>query len=51
MANVQPTAVTLPNSEQFSLRNEKGEEYLIQISWPLRWTDTNPHDRDSLPFM
>ncbi|PPJ55432.1 hypothetical protein CBER1_02748 [Cercospora berteroae] len=33
----RPTTVTLPNSLQFPLESQSGEEYLIQISWPLQW--------------
>jgi hypothetical protein len=43
-------AVTLPNSEQFYLDNEKGETYLIQISWPLHWQDRTT-DRGQIPIM
>ncbi|GIZ40910.1 hypothetical protein CKM354_000423000 [Cercospora kikuchii] len=33
--------VTLPNSLQFPLKSQSGQEYLIQISWPLHWQDAS----------
>ncbi|PCG98488.1 Putative esterase [Penicillium occitanis (nom. inval.)] len=35
--NPSATCIQLPNSEQFHLANGKGQEYLIQLSWPLEW--------------
>jgi hypothetical protein len=42
----KPTAVLLPNSEQFYMKSER-EDYLIQISWPLGWQ--NGHHPDGVP--
>jgi hypothetical protein len=48
----KPTGITLPNSEQLYLSNSKGEEYLIQISWPLHFNQHDPDtDRNTLPIM
>ncbi|KAL2796164.1 Alpha/Beta hydrolase protein [Aspergillus keveii] len=48
----KPTGITLPNSEQLYLSNSKGEEYLIQISWPLHFNQHDPDtDRNTLPII
>ncbi|KAJ5474778.1 esterase [Penicillium sp. IBT 31633x] len=47
----QPTAVPLPNSEQFYLDSMQGETYLIQISWPLHWQGDNTPDQGSFPII
>jgi hypothetical protein len=47
----EPTAVSLPNSEQFYLDSEQGRKYLIQVSWPLHWQDVDTTDRSSVPIM
>jgi hypothetical protein len=48
----KPTGISLPNSEQFYLTNARGEQYLIQISWPLHWNQHEPDtDRTHLPIM
>jgi hypothetical protein len=48
----KPTGITLPNSEQLYLSNSRGEEYLIQISWPLHFNQHDPDtDRNKLPIM
>lgn len=47
----QPTAVPLPNSEQFYLDSEQGETYLIQVSWPLHWQGDSTPDQGSFPIM
>lgn len=49
--NEQPTAVALPNCEQFYLDNDQGEKYLIQVSWPLNWRDGPASARKPLPIM
>lgn len=49
--NGQPTAVALPNSEQFYLNNDQGQKYFIQVSWPLNWQDGQTSDRGPLPIM
>ncbi|KAL2862405.1 alpha/beta hydrolase [Aspergillus lucknowensis] len=47
-----PTGITLPNSEQFYLSNARGEQYLIQISWPLHFKEHDPDsDRNKLPVI
>ncbi|KAL4946518.1 hypothetical protein BDV06DRAFT_218238 [Aspergillus oleicola] len=47
-----PAAITLPNSEQFYLNNARGEQYLIQVSWPLHWNKRNPDsERNCLPII
>ncbi|KAJ5715369.1 siderophore esterase [Penicillium malachiteum] len=38
-ADGHPTPVSLPNSEQFYLKNDQGRKYSIQVSWPLLWED------------
>ncbi|RAH80328.1 putative siderophore esterase [Aspergillus japonicus CBS 114.51] len=46
------TPITLPNSKQFYLENAQGEKHLIQISWPLHWTDAQPPtDSGPLPIL
>ncbi|RAL16187.1 alpha/beta hydrolase [Aspergillus homomorphus CBS 101889] len=45
------TPIALPNSKQFYLENERGETYLIQISWPLHWQDDRITDRGPLPIL
>jgi hypothetical protein len=47
----EPTAVSLPNSEQFYLDSEQGRKYLIQVSWPLHWQDVDTTDRGPVPIM
>ncbi|RDW68958.1 alpha/beta hydrolase [Aspergillus mulundensis] len=47
-----PTAVPLPSSEQFYLNNSRGEQYLIQVSWPLHWKGHTPDtDRNNVPVI
>ncbi|KAL4871452.1 hypothetical protein BDV12DRAFT_183825 [Aspergillus spectabilis] len=47
-----PTGITLPNSEQFYLSNSRGEQYLIQVSWPLHWNKHEPDtERNKLPII
>ncbi|GFF58855.1 putative siderophore esterase [Aspergillus udagawae] len=46
----RPSPVPIPNSEQFYLKSEQGETYLIQVSWPLHWQD-NQTDRGALPII
>nr|6GUG_A Chain A, Siderophore esterase IroE-like, putative [Aspergillus fumigatus Af293]6GUG_B Chain B, Siderophore esterase IroE-like, putative [Aspergillus fumigatus Af293] len=46
----RPTPVPLPNSEQFYLENDRGEPYLIQVSWPLHWEDKQT-GRGPLPII
>jgi hypothetical protein len=43
--------VSLPNSKQFYLDSEQGRKYLIQVSWPLHWTDIDTTDRDPVPVL
>ncbi|RAH69820.1 alpha/beta hydrolase [Aspergillus aculeatinus CBS 121060] len=46
------TPITLSNSKQFYLENARGEKHLIQISWPLHWTDEQPPaDSGPLPIL
>ncbi|KAL4912904.1 Alpha/Beta hydrolase protein [Aspergillus aurantiobrunneus] len=46
------TGVTLPNSEQFYLANARGDQYLIQVSWPLHWNQHDPDtERNNLPII
>ncbi|KAL4778302.1 Alpha/Beta hydrolase protein [Aspergillus varians] len=48
----EPTGITLPNSEQFYLKNARGDLYLIQVSWPLHWNKREPDtDRNHLPII
>ncbi|KAI9369622.1 Alpha/Beta hydrolase protein [Aspergillus egyptiacus] len=48
----RPAGITLPNSEQFYLQNARGDEYLIQVSWPLHFKDRDPDtDRKNLPII
>jgi len=47
----EPTAVSLPNSEQFYLDSEQGRKYLIQVSWPLHWQDVDTTDRSPVPIL
>ena len=47
----EPTAVSLPNSEQFYLDSEQGRKYLIQVSWPLHWQDVDTTDRGPVPIL
>jgi hypothetical protein len=47
----EPTPVSLPNSEQFYLDSEQGRKYLIQVSWPLHWTDIDTTDRNPVPVL
>ncbi|BCS27982.1 alpha/beta hydrolase [Aspergillus puulaauensis] len=48
----KPTGISLPNSEQFHLNNARGEQYLIQISWPLHWNQREQDtDRTHLPII
>ncbi|KAJ5261317.1 hypothetical protein N7478_011912 [Penicillium angulare] len=44
------TTVSVPNSEQFYLDSEQGKKYLIQISWPLHWLDSND-EQGSAPII
>ncbi|KAL2823787.1 Alpha/Beta hydrolase protein [Aspergillus cavernicola] len=47
-----PAGITLPNSEQFTLHNSRGDEYLIQISWPLHFNKYDPDtERTKLPII
>ncbi|KAL4924968.1 alpha/beta hydrolase [Aspergillus undulatus] len=47
-----PAAITLPNSEQFYLNNARGEQYLIQVCWPLHWNKRDPDtERNHLPII
>ncbi|KAL4885808.1 Alpha/Beta hydrolase protein [Aspergillus karnatakaensis] len=47
-----PTGITLPNSEQFYLNNSRGDQYLIQVSWPLHWNKHDPDtERNKLPII
>ncbi|PWY96093.1 putative hydrolase of the alpha/beta superfamily [Aspergillus sclerotioniger CBS 115572] len=45
------TPIALPNSKQLYLENDRGETYLIQISWPLHWQDDRTTDRGALPII
>lgn len=47
----ETTTIALPSSEQFYLNNERGETYLIQVSWPLHWQSDLTSDRRQLPIM
>lgn len=47
----EPTAVSLPNSEQFFLESEQGRKYLIQVSWPLHWQDVHTTGRNPVPVL
>ncbi|KAJ5963379.1 esterase [Penicillium vulpinum] len=47
----KPTAVPLPNSEQFYLNSEQGERYLIQVSWPLHWHSDSTSAHGSFPII
>ncbi|KAL4804738.1 Alpha/Beta hydrolase protein [Aspergillus unguis] len=47
-----PAPVSLPNSEQFYLTNAAGEQYLIQVSWPLHWKGHEPDsERKNVPVI
>ncbi|KAF7188998.1 Siderophore triacetylfusarinine C esterase [Pseudocercospora fuligena] len=47
----QPEAIALPNSEQFYLDSDQGDEYLIQVSWPLHWQDVHTTERSAVPMI
>ncbi|KAL3478138.1 Alpha/Beta hydrolase protein [Aspergillus californicus] len=48
----KPAGITLPNSEQFYLQNSRGDEYLIQVSWPLHFKHHDPDtERKNLPII
>lgn len=47
----EPSAVSLPNSEQFFLESEQGRKYLIQVSWPLHWQDVHTTERNAVPVL
>lgn len=47
----EPTAVSLPNSEQFYLDSAQGLKYLIQVSWPLHWQDIDMTERNPVPAL
>ncbi|KAJ5128514.1 Alpha/Beta hydrolase protein [Penicillium atrosanguineum] len=51
MMSDKAAVIALPNSEQFCLQNDRGEQYLIQVSWPLHWQDDGTSDRGQLPII
>lgn len=46
-----PTSVPCPHTEQFHLKNDSGELYTIQLSWPLHWQESRSEQRGNLPVL
>ncbi|CAI7641723.1 unnamed protein product [Penicillium glandicola] len=51
MGESKPTAIIIPNSEQFYLNSEQDERYLIQVSWPLEWHSDSTLACGSFPII
>lgn len=47
----RPAQACIPHSENWDIQSPSGEHYIIQISWPLHWTEGDLSAKKQAPVM